>query len=422
MHRLGSRSLLLVVATLTAAGAAAAAGYALTAPKHYKATAQILVTPVSERETALTGIDLLRDNGGKRTAAASAAALIKSPIVADAVRALLGLKRSRDALLRAVDARVVDASDVVAVTADDTSSVGSARLANAFVDTVVNQRTATFQSEVSAAVRRYTQLLDRMSAKTRGGAGGVELTRRLAVLRTLAGQPDPSLERAGQATAPSEPSSPDTGKLIALGALIGAVVGAVAALGLWWWRRPERPVSAAYDLPVGDDALKPLVDRLDDRLDARESALAARERDLQALLAEIRAAQAEAASGQDARLAELDRRERALEERVAAVTARELELARRAAELAVREREPEPEPEPAPAVPSLPLPAAVSEDGRYNLVALEHLVEERRRDFPHRADEWSSYLYFLREYAEPDGSVPATFDWLIQETFAELVP
>src|SRR4051794_34723025 len=89
MHRLGSRSLLLVVATLTAAGAAAAAGYALTAPKHYKATAQILVTPVSERETALTGIDLLRDNGGgKRTAAASAAALIKSPIVADAVRAL----------------------------------------------------------------------------------------------------------------------------------------------------------------------------------------------------------------------------------------------------------------------------------------------------------------------------------------------
>jgi DNA repair exonuclease SbcCD ATPase subunit len=154
-------------------------------------------------------------------------------------------------------------------------------------------------------------------------------------------------------------------------------------------------VTAAYDSPVGDDALKPLVDRLE----AREAALAARERDLRALLAEIREAQAEAASGQEARPAELDRR---------------------AAELDAREREPEPEP--SPAVPSRPLPAAVAEDGRYNLVALEHLVEKRQRDFPHKADEWSSYLYFLREYADADGSVPATFDWLIQETFAELVP
>ncbi len=394
MHRLGSRSLLLVVATLTAAGAAAAAGYALTAPKHYKATAQILVSPVSDRETALTGIDLLRDNGGRRTAAASAAALIERPIVADAVRALLGLKRSRDALLRAVDASVVDRSDVVAVTADDTSSEGAARLANAFVDTVLNQRTATFQSEIDAAVRRYTQLLDHMSAKARSGSGGAELTRRLAVLRTLEGQPDPSLARAGQATAPADPSSPGAAKLIVLGALIGAAVGLLAALGLWWWRA-KRPVTGAYDPPVGDDALKPLVDRLE----AREAALAARERDLQALLTEIREAQAEAASGQEARLAELERR---------------------AEELVVQERESEPEP--FPAVPCLPLPAAVAEDGRYNLVALEHLVEKRRRDFPHKADEWSSYLYFLREYADADGSVPATFDWLIQETFAELVP
>ncbi len=42
-------------------------------------------------------------------------------------------------------------------------------------------------------------------------------------------------------------------------------------------------------------------------------------------------------------------------------------------------------------------------------------------EFPERVDEWSSYLYFLREYAEPDGSVPASFDGLIQNTFAELV-
>ena len=67
----------LAVATFAAAGAAAAAGYALTAPKHYRATAQLLVSPVPANDTTFTGIDVLRDSGGKRTAAASAAALVR---------------------------------------------------------------------------------------------------------------------------------------------------------------------------------------------------------------------------------------------------------------------------------------------------------------------------------------------------------
>jgi len=52
---------------------------------------------------------------------------------------------------------------------------------------------------------------------------------------------------------------------------------------------------------------------------------------------------------------------------------------------------------------------------------LERLINERGEEFPEHRDEWSSYLYFLREYAEPDGSVPASFDGLIQDTFSDLV-
>jgi hypothetical protein len=422
----GFRGPLLVVATLVAAGAAAAAGYALTAPKHYRATAQLLVSPVGESDTAYTGIDVLRDSGGKRTAAESAAALVRGPLIADAVRALLGAHRSRDELLAAVDADVVDASDVVAVTADDTSANGAARLANAFVDTLINQRTATFQSEVSAAVRRYTQLLSQMSRTERAGPGGADLERRLAVLRTVQGQPDPSLSHAGQATAPTDASSAGVGELTGLGALIGLGAGALAALALLLVRRREPLPAAAYDRLVADDAgLEELVTKLDDRLAAREAALAARERDLQAAIAELRAAQAQVLDEEHAaRLAELERRERDLDERVAAVTKRELEVARLTAEAAVREREPEPEPEPAPPpvpfAPPLP-PLEGAADGRYNLVALERLVEARAGDYPERAEEWSSYLFFLREYAGPDGNVPATFDWLIQDTFGELV-
>src|SRR2546430_12199792 len=59
---------------------------------------------------------------GRRTAAASAAALVRGPLVADAVRALLGLRRSRDSLLGALDAHVVDSSNVVAVRSEEHTS------------------------------------------------------------------------------------------------------------------------------------------------------------------------------------------------------------------------------------------------------------------------------------------------------------
>src|SRR5207245_2151224 len=98
----------LAVLTLTAAGAAAAAGYGLTAPKRYRAAAQVLVQPVSPSDPTFAGIGVLRDTGGKRTAAASVAALLRASQTVDAVAAQLGLKRSRQSLLDAVHAHVVD--------------------------------------------------------------------------------------------------------------------------------------------------------------------------------------------------------------------------------------------------------------------------------------------------------------------------
>jgi hypothetical protein len=205
------------------------------------------------------------------------------------------------------------------------------------------------------------------------------------------------------------------------------------ALGV---RRGRRARGGEYDRTVSgsasDRALDRLVDRLEAKLTARESALAARERDLQAALEELRAAQAAPAAQTAAAPAavddsELTRREHKLVERIGRVTAREVELARRAAALALREREfearPEPEPEPEPERAPEPQPApAVHTDrnGHYNLVTLEGLVEHRSGEFPDRAEEWTSYLFFLRDYAAPDGSLPDSFDSLISDTFSDL--
>jgi DNA-binding transcriptional MerR regulator len=79
---------------------------------------------------------------------------------------------------------------------------------------------------------------------------------------------------------------------------------------------------------------------------------------------------------------------------------------------------PEPEPEPQPAA----RPASVRVDGgAYNLTELERLVDERGGAHPERAEEWSSYLYFLRDYAAADGSLPQAFDSLVEDTFGALL-
>jgi hypothetical protein len=202
-------------------------------------------------------------------------------------------------------------------------------------------------------------------------------------------------------------------------------------LGIRWRRRR----GSEHAPSISEQDLEQFGDRLESRLVRRESGLAARERDLQAKLDELRAAQ-EAALEMSRHEAELTRRERQLTERIAAAAKREAELARRAAEVALRERESAAAQEAAAAAaaqaeaeaearaaeePPAPPRAANGARGSYNLVALEQLVDERGSAFPERLEEWSSYLYFLREYAAADGAVPESFDGLIQDTFEELL-
>ena len=144
---------MLVLVVCTAAGAAAAAGYGLTAPKRYRATAQVLVAPVSPSDPTFAGLDVLRDTGGKRTAAADVAALLHGPQLADAVAASLGLRRSRSSLEHALHVNVVDSSDVVDVTAEDSTRTGAAELANSFASALVSQRSASYPLSSSLKVR-----------------------------------------------------------------------------------------------------------------------------------------------------------------------------------------------------------------------------------------------------------------------------
>src|SRR5207248_728128 len=55
------------------------------------------------------------------------------------------------------------------------------------------------------------------------------------------------------------------------------------------------------------------------------------------------------------------------------------------------------------------------------LGALKGLLEESADDFPDRADEWRYTLFYLRNEADIDGSLPGRFDALVEECFGELL-
>ena len=40
---------------------------------------------------------------------------------------------------------------------------------------------------------------------------------------------------------------------------------------------------------------------------------------------------------------------------------------------------------------------------------------------PEQSETWKTYLYFLRQHASPDGSLPRSFDPLIADVFGEIV-
>jgi hypothetical protein len=89
---------------------------------------------------------------------------------------------------------------------------------------------------------------------------------------------------------------------------------------------------------------------------------------------------------------------------------------------------PEPQPEPEPtAEPELPPaiapPAAAAPDRprEWNVWDLERIARERAGADVARDEERSFLLMYLREFAGPDGQLPADFDALVRDSFGDLL-
>lgn len=86
--------------------------------------------------------------------------------------------------------------------------------------------------------------------------------------------------------------------------------------------------------------------------------------------------------------------------------------------------DPEPEPQP-PAAPPSPavvrLPQADGAPREWNVWDLERIAREREGEDGTRDEELAFLLLELRQFANADGMLPASFDPVIRETFGELL-
>ena len=182
----------------------------------------------------------------------------------------LGTNESRDALLDDVSAHP-DRGSLVAVVGHASSPARAARVADAFADELVAQRTVRFRSEAFQTIARLRTRLARADSLERPA-----LARRLAVLRGAAGAGDPTLQVASRAVPPSKPAWPRPWLLVPLAAVAAFVVGA-AFVSLRTRRKPRPPEEPAAGDALLERRLK-AVERAERELARRAGELAARER------------------------------------------------------------------------------------------------------------------------------------------------
>ena len=208
-----------------------AAAYSFTAQERYESQADVLVTPISGADDTFLGIGVLRE-GVESRSVLTAARLIQTPQVADAVAEQLDGELGRDQLLASIEVEPLQQSNIVTITAEADSAATAAEIANAFAEEMIDQRTIVFQRELEATLERLQDRLDTIPASQRDSGEAVAIQERIGGLSALVGARDPTLQISSQAVPSSEPSWPKPTLAIAVAFLAALLLGTGAAIGL----------------------------------------------------------------------------------------------------------------------------------------------------------------------------------------------
>jgi Mrp family chromosome partitioning ATPase/capsular polysaccharide biosynthesis protein len=205
----------------------ATALYVARAPRKYRATADMLISPVPANTTTLIGLPVLFSSGDPTRDVLTASSLITTPQVAAVAARTLHLNESPDALLSNVSATPVGQSNLVAVTASASSAARAQQIANAFPQAVIATRAAALHQAINTIIPSLLAQVARLPRTLRGQPGTV--SDQLSQLETLASSPDPTMKLAAPAGLPTSPYTPRTKLSLAAGLFGGLIVGIALA-------------------------------------------------------------------------------------------------------------------------------------------------------------------------------------------------
>ncbi len=204
----------------------------------------------------------------------------------------------------------------------------------------------------------------------------------------------------------TDQTSPTPGRNLLICGLLGLLAGGAFA----YPRSRHRSAS-----PLGSSAVDPGVER---RLKQRVDEVTKRERALARRAGEL----AKREAGVEQRRSEMDELEARLNQRDAELGETKHQLAARVGEIAASQKELEvraakpPPPEPVTA------PVQATRAGGWNINDLQRTVDSQGGATPEQEEEWTTYLFFLRQHAASDGSLPRQFDGLVEDVFGGLLP
>jgi Mrp family chromosome partitioning ATPase len=204
--------------------------YAKLAPRRYRAQAQMLVSPASSSDVALSTLPVLHASSEPTRDSLTAVGLITTPQIAQGTVTALHLNTSAQELLANVSATPIGQSNLISLQATAGSAARAQRIANGFAQQVLATRAAAFHAGVAAEL---SSLRAQLAAETPAQRGGDDtLNAQISELELYLHRPDPTITLAAPASLPVGPYTPRTTLAIVSGLVVGLVLGIVGALAV----------------------------------------------------------------------------------------------------------------------------------------------------------------------------------------------
>jgi tyrosine-protein kinase len=223
------RSRLLLIVLVVAACVAGTLPYVLLADKVYEAHTDLLVSPVPSENETLVGLGLPVQTSDPTRDVETVSRLIKTPSVARRTQIALNSTGSTRRLLAQIDVAPVAQSNIVTITAKASDSQAAARLADAFGEAAVAERTQRMHDELAKVIPRLRTQLGQIPPSDQTGLQS--LAGKLRDLEALTVQDDPTIRVASRAEVPKDAVSPRPVLSLVAATLVGLILGVAFALG-----------------------------------------------------------------------------------------------------------------------------------------------------------------------------------------------